>query len=55
MVGNGPRCTKRGTDKGGFTQALLDLGKEGEVTLLTLEDIYKNADEFKNSENKKTD
>ena len=41
--------------KGGFTQALLDFGKEGEVTLLTLEDIYKNADEFKNSENKKTD
>lgn len=26
--------------KGGFTQALLDLEKQGEVTLLTLDDIY---------------
>lgn len=26
--------------KGGFTQPLLDLAEQGEVTLLTLEDIY---------------
>ena len=28
--------------KGGFTTALLEMEKQGEVTLLTLEDIYKN-------------
>lgn len=28
--------------KGGFTKALLDLEKQGKVTLLTLEDIYKS-------------
>lgn len=27
--------------KGGFGEALLELGKQGEVTLVTLEDIYK--------------
>lgn len=29
--------------KGGFTQPLLELGRQKEVTLLTLEDIYKNG------------
>lgn len=28
--------------KGGFTQPLLELARQGEVTLLTLDDIYKN-------------
>lgn len=27
--------------KGGFSEALLELGKQGVVTLVTLEDMYK--------------